>query len=131
MDLSSALFWTEASQRSFVSSAHLIVLTVLNRLNFAATLLALSSSIVTFMLIAVLNFHCMSLRLPRLCCTCLSTEAHPYSVQTPHARVNQCLDSFIPYTCRLQDSLPLFVFPPSYNLDASKRGVSGHLSDCF
>ena len=39
-------------------------------------------------------------------------------------RVNQYLHSFIPYTGKLWNFLPLSVFPPAYDLNSFKRGVS-------
>ena len=71
--------------------------------------------------------NCMPPPLLRPRCTRLSTYSHPYSVQLPYARVNQYLHSFIPSTGKLWNSLPDSVFPPSYDLDFFKRGVSGHL----
>jgi len=73
--------------------------------------------------------NCMPPPLPRPRCTRLSTLSHPYAVQTPNARVNQYLHSFIPSTGKLWNSLPWSVFPPSYDLNAFKRGVSRHLSN--
>ena len=75
-------------------------------------------------------FHanCMPLPLPRPRCTRLSTFFHPYSVYIPNARVNQYLHSFIPYINKLWNSLPLSVFPPAYDLNSFKRGVSRHFS---
>ena len=66
--------------------------------------------------------------LPRPRCTRLSTSSHPYSVHLPNAKVNQYLHSLIPYTGKLKNSLPLFVFPPVYDLNSFIRGVSRHLS---
>ena len=65
--------------------------------------------------------------LPRHRCTRLSTSSHPYSVHLPNARVNQYLHSFIPYTNKLWNSLPLSVFSPAYDLNTFKREVSRHL----
>ncbi|ORD92879.1 hypothetical protein ECANGB1_2401, partial [Enterospora canceri] len=73
--------------------------------------------------------NCMPPPLPRPRCTRLSTSSHPYSVHLPNARVNQYLHSFIPYTGKLWNSLPLSVFPPAYDLNSFKRGVSRHLSN--
>ena len=71
--------------------------------------------------------NCMPPLLPRPRYTRLSLQAHPYTVQTPYARVNQYLHSFIPFTGKLWNSLPASVFPPVYDLNAFKRGVSRHL----
>ena len=72
--------------------------------------------------------NCMPPPLPRPRCTRLSTHAHPYTVQTPYARVNQHLHSFIPHAGKLWNNLPSSVFPPAYDLNSFKRRVSGHLS---
>ena len=66
--------------------------------------------------------------IPRSHCNRLSTASHPYSVYLPNARVNQYLNSFIHYTGKLCNSLPLSVFPPVYDLNSFKREVSRHLS---
>ncbi|MPC32023.1 hypothetical protein E2C01_025326 [Portunus trituberculatus] len=71
--------------------------------------------------------NCMPSPLLRSRCTRLSTSSHPYSVHLPNARVNQYLHSFIPYTGKLWNSLPVSVFPPAYDLNSFKRGVSRHL----
>ena len=71
--------------------------------------------------------NCMSspsLLWPRF--TRLSTSSHPYSVHLPNARVNKYLHSFIPYTGKLWNSLPLSVFPLAYDLNSFKNGVSRH-----
>ena len=60
--------------------------------------------------------------------TRLSTSSHLYSVHLPNARVNQYLHSFIPCTGKPWNSLPLSVFPPAYDLNSFKRGVSRHLT---
>ena len=57
--------------------------------------------------------NCMPPPLPRPRCTRLSTHAHPYTVQTPYARVNQHLHSFIPHAGKLWNNLPSSVFPPA------------------
>ena len=53
---------------------------------------------------------------PRPHCTRLSTSSHPYSVHLSNARVNQYLQSVIPYTGQLWNSLPMSVFPPANDL---------------
>ncbi len=70
---------------------------------------------------------CMPPPLPRPRCTRLSSQAQPFTVQIPYTRVNQHLQSFIPITRKLWRSLPFSVFPPSYDLNLLKRGVSRHL----
>ena len=64
--------------------------------------------------------NCMPPPLLRPRCTTLSTSSHPYSVHLSNA-------SFIPYTGKLWNFLPLPVFPPVYDLNSFKRGVSRHL----
>ncbi|MPC18746.1 hypothetical protein E2C01_011640 [Portunus trituberculatus] len=51
------------------------------------------------------------------------SSSHPYSVQPSNTRVNQYSQSFIPFTGKLWNSLPAFVFPSSYDLTSCKRGV--------
>ena len=70
---------------------------------------------------------CIPPSLSRPCCTRLSTSSHPYFVHLSNARVNQCLHSFIPYTGKLWNSLPLSVFLPAYDLNFQKRSVKTHL----
>ena len=41
----------------------------------------------------------------------------PYSVHLTYARVNRYLHSLIPFTGRLWKSLPVSVFPPTYDLN--------------
>ncbi len=72
--------------------------------------------------------NCMPPPPTRPRCICLSTQAHPFIVQIPYTRVNQHLHSFIPFTGKLWNDLPLSVFPPAYDLNSFKRRVSGHLS---
>ena len=72
-------------------------------------------------------FNCMPPTLLRPCCIRFSTRSHPYFVHLPYARVNHYLHSFFPSTSTLWNSLPESVFPPSYNLNSFKRGVSRHL----
>ncbi len=72
--------------------------------------------------------NCMPPSLLRPRCTRLCTQAHPFSVQIPYARVNQHLHSFIPFTGKLWNNLPLSVFSLAYDLNSFKRRVSGHLS---
>ena len=123
------LFWTEWRQRLFVSSALLLILIVFYLLNSAAMLPLFLSSIEYFHADCSSELaNCMPPPLPRPRCTRLSTHAHPYTVQTPYARVNQHLHSFIPHAGKLWNNLPSSVFPPAYDLNSFKRRVSGHLS---
>ena len=62
--------------------------------------------------------NCMPAPLQWLRCTRLSTSSHPYSVHFPNSRVNQYIHSFIPYTCKLWNSLPLSIFPPAYDYNS-------------
>merc|ERR1711914_50591 len=64
------------------------------------------------------------LRRPRY--TRLSVTSHPFSVEIPLTRVNQYNHSFFPFTGRLWNSLPSDLFPPAYDLDSFKKGVSRH-----
>ncbi len=73
--------------------------------------------------------NCMPPPLPRPRCIRLSSQAHPFTVQIPYTRVKQHLQSFIPVTGKLWNSLSLSVFPPSYDFNLFKRGVSRYL--CF
>ena len=65
----------------------------------------------------------------RLRCTRLSTRtsSHPYSVHLSNERVNQYLHAFIPYTGKLWNSLLSSVFPPAYDFNSFKGGVSKQL----
>ncbi len=122
------LSWTEWSLRLFVSSV-LLSLTIFSLLNSAVKLPLFLSSIVIFTLTALLNL--LTACLPPLLrprCTHLCTQAHPFTVQIPYARVNQHLHSFIPITGKLWNDLPLSVFPCTNDLNSFKRRVSGHLS---
>ncbi len=123
------LSWTEWSLRLFVSSVLLLSLTIFSLLNSAAKLPLSLSSIVIFTLTALLNL--LTACLPPLLrprCTHLCTQARPFTVQIPYARVNLHLHTFIPFTGKVLNNLPLSVFPPAYDLNSLKRRVSGHLS---
>ena len=71
--------------------------------------------------------NCMPPLLPWIRYTRLSISSDPYSVHLSNARVNQYLYSFIPYTGKLWNFLPLSVFPTVYDLNCFKRGASRHL----
>ena len=71
--------------------------------------------------------NCMPPLIPCFRCTRLSTSSHPYSVHLSNARVNQYLQSFIPYTGKLWNSLPMSVFPPAYDLNCFIIGVLRNL----
>ena len=123
--------------------------TLLNRVEFKALRLITSPPLtdcldslrhrrnVASLFIFYLYFHadnsselanCMPLPFSRPCCTRHSTSSHPYSVHLHNARVNLYLHSFIPYTGKLWNSLPLSVFPLAYDLNFFKRRVSRHFS---
>ncbi len=70
--------------------------------------------------------NCMPPLLPRPRCTRLSSQAHPFTVQIPYVRVDQHLYSFITVTGKLWNSLSLFVFPPTFDLNSFKSGLSRH-----
>ena len=65
--------------------------------------------------------------LPRPRYTRRFTSSHPYSIYLPNARDNQYIHSFILYTGKLWNPLPLSVLPPAYDLNSFKRRVSRHL----
>ena len=71
--------------------------------------------------------NCMPPPLMRPRCTRLSTHSHPFSVHPPFARVNQYLHSFFVSTGELWNSLPLSVFPATFDLTRFKREVTRHL----
>ena len=73
--------------------------------------------------------NCMPPPLQRTRCTRIFTSSHPYSVHLPNVGVIQYLHSFIPYTVKLWNSLPLSVFSSAYDLNSFKKGVSGNLSN--
>ena len=54
--------------------------------------------------------NCMPPSIPRSRCTSISTFSDPYSAHLSNARVNQYLHSFNPYTGKLWNPLPLYVF---------------------
>ena len=63
----------------------------------------------------------MPLLLPRPQCTRLASFSHPYSVHLSNARINQDSQSFIPFSGKLWNSLPAYVFPPAFDLNSFKR----------
>ena len=50
--------------------------------------------------------------------TRLSSSSHPYSVQFSNARVNPYSQSFIPFSCKLWNSLPASVSTTSYGFNS-------------
>ncbi|KAL7633439.1 UNVERIFIED_CONTAM: hypothetical protein RMT77_016310 [Armadillidium vulgare] len=80
------------------------------------------------------NGHCsseLSRRIPpplrRPCATRLSTQSHPFSVQLSDPRLNRYAHSYMYSTGKVWNTLPLSVFPTSYDLHTFKRRVSGHV----
>ena len=71
--------------------------------------------------------NCMPSSLPRSHCIRLSTSSHTYAIHLSNARINQYLHFFIPYIGKLWNSLTLSVFPPVYDLNSFKIGISRHL----
>ena len=61
--------------------------------------------------------------LPRPRNTRQASHSHPYCVEILNSRINSFSNNFIPFTSQLWNSLPSYVFPPSYNLSLFKRQV--------
>ncbi len=115
---------TEWSLKLFVSSVLLLSLTIFSLPNSAGKLPLYLSCIVIFTLTALLNLLTHASPLLRLRCTCFCTQAHPFTVQIPYARVNQHFHAFIHFTGKLWNDLPLSVFPPAYDLNSFRRRAS-------
>lgn len=73
--------------------------------------------------------NCMFLLLALPRCTRLSVLAHPYTVQSPYAWVDQYFHYFFLFTGKLWHCLPFSVFLSVYDLNGVKRWVSRHLLD--
>src|SRR6201990_1556073 len=80
------------------------------------------------------NRHCsseLSRRIPpplrRARATRLSTQSHPFSVQLSDRRLNRYAQSYIYSTDKVWNTLPLSIFPTSFDLHSFKRRVSGHV----
>ncbi|KAL7633236.1 UNVERIFIED_CONTAM: hypothetical protein RMT77_016340 [Armadillidium vulgare] len=80
------------------------------------------------------NRHCsseLSRRIPpplrRARAKRLSTQSHPFSVQLSDLRLNRCSNSYMYSTGKVWNTLPLSVFPTSFDLHTFKRRVSGHV----
>merc|ERR1711980_70278 len=116
---------TGGSQKLFVSSTLLLLLTVYKLLRSAAVLLLFLSSIVIFMVTALLNLltaclpHSGGLAAPDFLLTLT-----PF---LSNSLMQELTSIFIPFTGKLWNSLPESIFPPAYDLDSFKRGVSRHL----
>lgn len=50
--------------------------------------------------------------------------SHPYQVSVPVCRIANFESSFFPRTAKLWNTLPLSVFPPSYNISTFKRRIN-------
>ena len=64
-------------------------------------------------------------------CTRLASSPDPYPVHLCNTKVNQCSQSFIPFSSKLWNSTPTSVFQSAYNLNSFKREVSRHLTQSF
>src|ERR1044072_9071220 len=80
------------------------------------------------------NGHCsseLSRRIPpplrRVRATRFSTQSHPFSVQLSDPRLNSYAHSYMCSTGKVWNTLPLSVFPISFDLHTFKRRVSGHV----
>ncbi len=119
-------FWIEWSQRFFVSSTALLLLTISLLLVSAVMLQPFLSFTAFFMLTALLN----------LLTACLPSSCGPAALDflmmlTPtlsKSLMQESTSSSSPSTGRLWSRLPLSVFPTAYDLDSFKRGVSTCLS---
>ncbi|KAL7638527.1 UNVERIFIED_CONTAM: hypothetical protein RMT77_011097 [Armadillidium vulgare] len=80
------------------------------------------------------NGHCSSelfRRIPpplkRDNATRLSTQSHHFSVQLSDPRLNRYTQSYMYSTGKVWNTLPLSIFPTSYDFYIFKRLVSGHV----
>ncbi|KAL7631471.1 UNVERIFIED_CONTAM: hypothetical protein RMT77_018228 [Armadillidium vulgare] len=80
------------------------------------------------------NGHCsseLSRRIPppprRARATRLSTQSYPFSIQLSDPRLNRYAHSYMYSTGKVSNTLPLSVFPTSFDLHTFKRRVSGHV----
>src|ERR1700755_1995838 len=71
--------------------------------------------------------RCIPPPLRRARATRLSTQSHPFSVQLPDPRLNRYAHSYMYSTGKVWNTLPLSVFPTSFDLNTFKRRVSGHV----
>ena len=62
--------------------------------------------------------NCMPPSLPRPRCTRHFSSSHPYSVHLPNARINQYLQSFIPYTLNSKTLFLCLFFPSAFDLNS-------------
>ncbi|MPC71237.1 hypothetical protein E2C01_065509 [Portunus trituberculatus] len=61
-------------------------------------------------------------------CTRLFSSSSHLILSTSNARINQYSQSFIPSSGKLWRSLPVSIFPSSYDVTSFKREASRHLS---
>ncbi|KAL7641250.1 UNVERIFIED_CONTAM: hypothetical protein RMT77_008388 [Armadillidium vulgare] len=71
--------------------------------------------------------RCIPPPLRRARTTLLSTQSHPFSVQLSDPRLNRYAHSYMYSTGKVWNTLPLSVFPTSFDLHTFKRRVSGHV----
>ncbi|KAL7639757.1 UNVERIFIED_CONTAM: hypothetical protein RMT77_009167 [Armadillidium vulgare] len=71
--------------------------------------------------------RCIPPPLRRARATRLSTQSHPFSVQLSDPRLNRFAQSYMYSTGKVWNTLPLSVFPTSFDLHTFKRRVSGHV----
>ncbi|KAL7630252.1 UNVERIFIED_CONTAM: hypothetical protein RMT77_019605 [Armadillidium vulgare] len=71
--------------------------------------------------------RCIPPPLRRARATRLSTQSHPFSVQLFDPRLNRYAHSYMYSTGKVWNTLPLSVFPTSFDLHTFKRRVSGHV----
>ncbi|KAL7631614.1 UNVERIFIED_CONTAM: hypothetical protein RMT77_018082 [Armadillidium vulgare] len=78
--------------------------------------------------------HCsseLSRRIPpplrRVRATRLSTQSHPFPVKLSDPRLNRYAQSYMYATGKVWNTLPLSIFPTSYDLATFKCRVSGHV----
>ncbi|MPC52022.1 hypothetical protein E2C01_045881 [Portunus trituberculatus] len=86
------------------------------------------SLITIFKLIALLFL--LTVCLPSSCSLTAQSFLLPLTpiLSSSNTIVNQYSQSFIPFSCKLWNSLPAYVFPSSYDLLSFKKEVSRHLS---
>ncbi|KAL7638512.1 UNVERIFIED_CONTAM: hypothetical protein RMT77_011082 [Armadillidium vulgare] len=59
--------------------------------------------------------------------TRLSAPSHPFSVQLSDPRLNRYAHSYMYSTGKVWNTLPLSIFPTSFEFHTFKRNVSGHV----
>src|SRR6201990_1832381 len=71
--------------------------------------------------------RCIPPPLRRARATRLSTHSHPFSVQLSDPTLNHYAHSYMCFTGKVWNALPLSVFPTSFDLHTFKRRVSGYV----